>query len=235
MDGIILAGGLGTRIRPLFPGIPKCLIPFDNKPFLSIQIQALASLGITRIFCALGFKNQQAIAALSEIKTNVNIFWHVEERPIGTLGAIRATFEYFQLNESYVFNGDTFVDITKNELMDLPHSERNTVFGVYMDDASAYGLIVQREDWVSDFREKKKGTSGWVNAGIYRLTKEAFDGINHREGSFEEIALPHLAYMSKLKLKRLAANNFYDIGTPSGYSSFLNYYRENLSKTDLKS
>ena len=84
----------------------------------------------------------------------------------------------------------------------------------------------------NDFQQKKKGTDGWVDAGICRLTKEVFDGINNREGSFEEIVLLQLACLSNLKLRRLVANNFYDIGTPSGYNSFQKNLRENLSKTD---
>ena len=164
MNAIILAGGLGTRLRPLFPNTPKCLAPVGGKTFMEIQIGNLIAKRFTNIFVSLGYKSEEVIHKLKQIKSEASIFWCVETSPLGTLGAVNHVFSNFMLHQAFVFNGDTFVDFASEEMQTTSKVGNVLVYGTRVLNQERYGSIQHEKGLVTGFKEKGISGYGCVNA-----------------------------------------------------------------------
>lgn len=221
MKVIILAGGQGSRIRSVFPEVPKCLIPVHGQSFIEFQIEYLAKLGLTDIVLSLGYKAQMVINGITRSGTKSNIEFCVEREQLGTLGAIKYAFNEYNLSEALVLNGDTFFTTTADELY-FDHSTGCVqIFGISTDDRSRYGGITVKNNEIISFNEKGLSGPGIINSGLYGVNKSSLDTIQDNKGSWEEIAIPRLLEQQRLAYRQLKANYLYDIGTPDGYQKFM--------------
>src|SRR4030095_13728063 len=168
MQSLILAGGKGTRLRPLTIHTPKPVVPIANRPFLLYQVDLLKRAGISDITLSLSYqpgKIEEILADGSEF--GVHIHYAVEATPLGTAGAYKNAEEHLT-QTTVVFNGDVLTDMDLSTVIAF-HLERG-------DNPSAYGLVETESDGrVRRFLEKPKAeeiTCNTINAGVYILEPE---------------------------------------------------------------
>jgi D-glycero-alpha-D-manno-heptose 1-phosphate guanylyltransferase len=224
---IILAGGLGTRLRSAVPDLPKCLAPIRGRPFLSIQLEFLAQQGIDAFVLSLGYMADRVIEATSELSQRLHLRTICEDSPLGTGGAILRAMSKAGLEEALVANGDTFIDADLAMMLaplDIRSGETLRMATVFVPDCSRYGgvRIVGRR--VTGFMEKGVPGPGSINAGLYRLHKSVFNEIPIDEPfSLETKIMPRLAASGSLSGCHLEGS-FIDIGVPADYYRFCNEY-----------
>ncbi len=218
---IILAGGLGTRLRSVTRDLPKCLAPICGKPFLYWQIKWLMENGMDRIILALGYGSIHVISEISKLfPGSPRIEFSVEHNPIGTGGAILKCMREFHLQEVLAINGDTIVTADlerfKTPLRSC-ESEYVRVGVVSVKEVGRYGSIVLGSGGkILGFEEKTADGPGLINAGIYRLDAAVFRGLGESGFSFEKDVLPNVCSRAGA-YSALLDGEFIDIGVPNDY------------------
>ena len=220
MKAFVLAGGLGTRLKPRFGDLPKPLAPLGGRPFLVRQLEWLAGHGITRAVLLAGHGAEPMRAELGTQAAGVSLEWSVEERPLGTGGALRLAARFVD-GPALVLNGDTLAE-GDPWLLERDRWEAGAIGAValyHVPDARARGRVEAAEDGtVARFVEKDDGWSGpaWVNGGVYAfppaLWRELPDGVS----SLERDVLPRIAARGRL-IGRRCPGRFWDIGTPEDW------------------
>ena len=220
---IVLAGGLGTRLRSAVPDRPKCLAPVGSQTFLEIQLNSLAAQGINHFVLSLGHLAQQVLQIVATLKVAYRIDCVVEESPLGTGGAALHVLDKLDLNEVLVTNGDTFLGgrlAGMEPPLDLNANERMRMAAVTVDDRSRYGGITLEGTKIVGFIAKGAVGPGLINAGMYRVHRRAFEGFNKGVPlSFETEVSPKLAREKALTSAALDGY-FIDIGVPNDYYRF---------------
>ena len=227
MQALILAGGKGTRLRPLTVYTPKPIVPVMNRPFLVYQIDILKKAGIRNITLSLSYQPDKIEEVLGDgSEYGVKLRFLTEPSPLGTGGAYRFASE--ELDETtVVLNGDilTNADVTKILEFHKASNAEATITLAPVSDPWNYGLVETENTEVKHFVEKPKREDSSkkklnnINAGIYVLEPTVRDLIAKNENrSFEYHVFPELlekkrrffAYESKKEYWR-------DLGTPENY------------------
>src|SRR5258708_2768366 len=228
MQALILAGGKGTRLRPLTVYTPKPIVPVLNRPFLLYQIEVLREWGITDITLSLSYQPDKIEHILGNGSDfGVNIRYITEPSPMGTGGAYK--FAANALRETtIVFNGDILTNLDVGKLVEFHQARRAeaTIALVAVDDPSRYGLAdVDKESRIQRFIEKPTPEDlenlkiNTINAGIYVLEPSILDIIvKDANKSFEYEIFPDML-KRKLAFYGYVMKNEYwlDIGTPASY------------------
>ncbi|MFV1963886.1 MAG: NDP-sugar synthase [Pirellulaceae bacterium] len=231
MQAFILAGGLGTRLRSLVNDRPKPLAPIGSAPFLEHQLRFLKAQRISEFVFCVGYRHEQIQDHFGDgQRWGVSIIYSVEDRPLGTAGALKHAERY--ANGAFlVLNGDTFVDLDVNALIQAHHSGHighsaclATVALTETDDPRGYGSIrLGEEDAIVAFREKEAVETDvrYVNAGVYVLEPRIFTLIPVSQNiSLERDTFPRVLD-SDYKIRGFRTGGFFvDIGTPEGYHRF---------------
>lgn len=225
MQALILAGGKGTRLRPLTVYTPKPIVPICNRAFLLYQIDTLRRAGITDITLSLSYqplKIEQLIGDGSEF--GVKIKYTVEPQPMGTAGAYKFAEELIR-EPTVVFNGDILTDLDLEAVI-KEHNERKaaaTIVLTPVDNPSSYGLVETEADGrVRRFLEKPKMDEisvNTINAGTYILEPRVLDLIPAGENySFEYQLFPDLLRRGESFYAHIPQKTYWiDIGTPERY------------------
>jgi D-glycero-alpha-D-manno-heptose 1-phosphate guanylyltransferase len=221
---IVLAGGLGTRLRPVLADRPKCLAPVGDTSFLALQLRMLASHGATRFVLALGHLAGMVLEAVEPLRQEFGIEAVVEPHALGTGGALLHAMHMAGLEECMATNGDTWLDADLGALLAplaLAQGEQLRIGLTAVDDAARYGAVRLAADGrVAGFAPR--GTSGpaLINAGLYRLHRSAFGARRIGEAfSFESELMPPLVAGGAVGSARLSGE-FTDIGVPEDYARF---------------
>ena len=225
MKAILLAGGKGTRLRPLTVHTPKPIVPIFNRPFLHYQIDQLRQVpGIDEVILSLNYQPRRIEEILGEGEgLGVRIRYVVEPMPLGTGGAIRYAGD--QLTESViVFNGDVLTQVDVNAVLKL-HRDRKaraTIVLTPVDNPRAYGLVETDADGnIQRFLEKpgdSEITCNTINAGIYVLEPDTFDRIpKDTAWSIERSYFPSLIERGETFVAYTDKGYWIDIGTPAKY------------------
>lgn len=226
---IILAGGLGTRLQSVLMDRPKSLAPVDGVPFIERQITSLAQRGIGNFLISLGHGSNLIIDSLSKWTNPYGIHYVIESEPLGTGGAIRFAMNSLGLDEAIVVNGDTFLSGSlANMLQPLNLSENELVrcgLIAVLDRQRYGGVEISPEGLVTKFIEKGCVGGGLINAGIYRIGVDAFQGVNEKTFSFETRILPSLCHTKSVS-GVLIGGKFIDIGIPEDYRLFCEQYTQ---------
>ncbi len=224
MKAVILAGGKGTRLRPLTLHTPKPIVPILDRPFLSFQIDLLRQSGISEIILSLSYQPRRIEKIFGDgSDLGVKILYPVESEPLGTAGAVKMA-EPFLTQRTIVFNGDVLSDV------DLPaviaqheHSgAQATIVLTPVENPAAYGLVeVEKDGRVSRFLEKPSYdeiTCDTINAGVYVLEPETLQYIpGGKNYSFERGLFPTFL-REKLPFYAYVHRGYWiDIGTPEKY------------------
>lgn len=228
MQALILAGGKGTRLRPLTIYTPKPIVPVLNRPFLLYQIEILRRAGIKDITLSLSYQPDKIEDILDDgTEYGVNLRYITEPSPMGTGGAYKFAAE--QIRETtIVFNGDILTDLDVYKVVGF-HREKQadaTIVLTPVENPSAYGLVETDEtSRVLNFLEKPSSeeitalTTNNINAGIYILEPSVLDTIPAGENySFEYNVFPELLNKQKAFYAFVMKDNYWrDIGTPQSY------------------
>jgi NDP-sugar pyrophosphorylase family protein len=226
MKAILLAGGKGTRLRPLTIHTPKPIVPIFNRPFLHYQIDLLKQVPeIDEVILSLNYQPRRIEEIFGDgSSVGIKIRYVVEPVPLGTAGAIKYAGD--NLTESVVvFNGDVLTQIDLAAVIRL-HRERQaraTIVLTPVDNPSAYGLVETDADGnIKRFLEKPKPeeiTTNHINAGIYVLEPDTFDRIPSEVAwSIERSYFPSLVERGETFVAYVYNGYWIDIGTPEKYA-----------------
>lgn len=220
-DVIVLAGGLGTRLRGVVPDVPKPLAPVAGRPFLAHLLDMFAGSGMRRVILATGYRANQISDAIGARWSGMEVVYSVEPEPLGTGGAIALALPRVAGDGVHVANGDTFLRYAPQAL------ERTTrtlgcPIGIALanvEDIGRYGAVdVDAQGRVSAFAEKGGCGPGWINAGSYFLTSEGMTLVARPGGySFETDVLQPAAATHRVAAFD-ATCDFIDIGVPADYA-----------------
>lgn len=226
MTAVILAGGEGTRLRPLTNTVAKSLFPICNVPFLEHQVALLSHHGVTDAILLTGYLPEafEPFAERASEAYGVRLEVSREKRPLGTAGAVRNVLDRLA-GRTLVFNGDVLTDLDLGALMTL-HRERGaaaTIALTRVEDASPYGLVpIARDGRVEAFIEKPpldvaRG-GGLINAGTYVLEPGVLSEVPAGEmWSFERQVFPALLESGEPVHGFESDAYWIDIGTPDRY------------------
>ncbi|HEY0079070.1 MAG TPA: NDP-sugar synthase [Pyrinomonadaceae bacterium] len=225
MQALILAGGKGTRLRPLTVYTPKPIVPICNRPFLLYQIDTLRRAGIKDITLSLSYqpsKIEQQLGDGSDYGVKIN--YTTEPQPMGTAGAYKFAEELIR-EPTVVFNGDILTDLDLERVI-REHDERKaaaTIVLTPVENPSSYGLVETEADGrVRRFLEKPKADEisvNTINAGTYILEPHVLDFIPAGENySFEYGLFPDLLRRGEKFYAHIPEKTYWiDIGTPVRY------------------
>lgn len=237
-SAIILAGGLGTRLRNTVPDLPKCMAPVNEQPFLTYVIRHLLSQGIEKFIFSLGYKHEAIENFLNNQFLTINFQSVIEEEPLGTGGAIRLACEKATEKNVLVVNGDTLYKIDAPSLFKF-HSNHSALCSITlkpMKNFDRYGVVeINNTNVVTNFKEKQFYPSGLINGGVYVLDKEKFlEKVFPEKFSFEKDFLEK-EYAHSNIYGFIQDSYFIDIGIPEDYSRAqdeLKYSQPNLKTVD---
>lgn len=224
MQALILAGGKGTRLRPLTMHTPKPIVPIANQPFLLYQLELLKRADVRDVILSLSYQPQKIEDKLGDgTDYNVRVSYAVETSPLGTAGAYRNAASLIS-ETTVVFNGDVLTDIDMNEVIRF-HRERQaaaTIVLAPVSNPTEYGLVETEKDGrVRRFLEKPKPeevTCDTINAGIYILEPRVLDYIPEGEPfMFEYGVFPQLLERKEPFFAYIWRGYWRDIGTASSY------------------
>src|SRR5213592_548912 len=226
MKAILLAGGKGTRLRPLTIHTPKPIVPIFERPFLHYQLDLLKRVAdIDEVILSLNYQPRRIEEIFGDgSESGLAIRYVVEPAPLGTGGAIRFASE--TLRESVVvFNGDVLTEVDLAAVIAL-HRERKaraTIVLTPVENPSAYGLVeTDRQGNILRFLEKPKPdeiTCDTINAGIYVLEPDTFDRIpKDTAWSVERSFFPSLIENGETFVAYTYRGYWIDIGTPEKYT-----------------
>jgi D-glycero-alpha-D-manno-heptose 1-phosphate guanylyltransferase len=224
---IVLAGGLGTRLRSVLPDLPKCLAPVNGRPFLERQLELLTRQGIDRFVLSLGYGADQVENLAAQWHGKFDVETVVEREPLGTGGAIRFAMESAGLDEALVINGDTWVGGDLSAMIEpLRQDELLRMAIVEVPDRGRFGgVAVNDEGRVERFIEKGQAGPGPINAGLYRVAKPAFGASDRGAFSFETQTMVRLTSAGQVRACQVGGP-FIDIGVPDDYAAFCAKYGE---------
>ncbi len=228
-EAIILAGGLGTRLRTVVQDLPKCMAPVAGRPFLFYVINHLRSQGIERFIFSLGYKHEIIEQYLNEQFSTLNFQCSIEEEPLGTGGAILLACQKVKDKNVLVTNGDTLytADIDKASRFHFEKNAECTLILKPMTQFDRYGVVeLDKNSVVRSFKEKAFYETGNINGGMYLFNVPDFMKKDFSSRfSFEKDYLEQF-YLTQRVYGQLQDQYFIDIGIPEDY---------NRAQTELKS
>jgi D-glycero-alpha-D-manno-heptose 1-phosphate guanylyltransferase len=218
-EAIILAGGLGTRLRSAVPDLPKCLAPVGGRPFMAYVTDYFRREGISKFIFALGYKSADFDAFFRAEFPHGNYEISLEAEPLGTGGAIRQACGRVEGRTVLILNGDTFFRIGLEALAEF-HAAKQAGCSLClkpMQDFNRFGVVELAADGhVSRFREKQYYPAGLINGGVYALEKASLLQEEWpKVFSFEKDYLE--AGREKHLYGQVQDRYFVDIGIPEDY------------------
>ena len=226
MKAVIIAGGMGTRLRPLTNNIPKPIVPVMLKPFLEHQIELLVSHDIKEIILNLHYLSHEIKKAIGDgSRWGAKIYYSIEETPLGTAGAVKNAEQFFDDEPMVVFNGDVLTDLNLSQVINFHHEKKAkvTLTLTEVDDPTAFGLVLRdKNDRVTAFLEKPSWdmiTCKTINAGTYVVDPKIFAKVpKDQPYSFERQLYPGLLAAKEPIYGYLPEKAYWlDIGNPEKY------------------
>lgn len=220
MQAIVLAGGLGTRLRGVVPDLPKPMAPVAGRPFLEWVLDRLVDAGFDAVVLAVGYRHEAIRTHFGKRYRGLALRYSVEEQPLGTGGAIRLAGALIEGESPFVLNGDTCLEVDYRA-MAAAHDAAGasmTMAVHRVGDVARYGSLDVRDGRVVGFTEKGPGGVGLINAGTYLLSHRLFDLMpDDRAFSFEQdLLVPELRALRPLAF--VAEGRFIDIGVPDDFA-----------------
>jgi NDP-sugar pyrophosphorylase family protein len=224
---VILAGGLGTRLREVVADRPKVLAEVNGRPFLSCLLDRLADVGIRRVVLCTGYMAELVCEAFGGRYRGMELLYSQEDTPLGTGGALRLALPLIDSDPVLVMNGDSFCDADLSDFAAHQYSRtaRASLILVQTENVGRYGAVeVDGVGSVVSFMEKgSQSGEGMINAGIYLIPRQVIESISSGSPvSLERDVFPALIGKGLNAFHHYG--RFIDIGIPSDYysaSSFL--------------
>ncbi len=234
---IILAGGLGTRLRSAVADLPKCMAPVDGIPFIAFVIAYLKKEGIEKFIFSLGYKSEVIIDYLEENYSELQKKYVVEAKQLGTGGAIKEACKVVSEKNAVIVNGDTLfaINISKLSRFHEAHDADCTIGLKEMKNFDRYGAVALNDNnSIAAFNEKQFCSAGHINGGVYALTVAKL-----QTGDYPEVFSFEKEYLEKnTGVKKIfgVTNDeyFIDIGIPEDYQRFQEDYKKVLGVNSQK-
>lgn len=232
-DAVILAGGLGTRLRSVVSDVPKCMAPVDGRPFLEWLLAWIEPYRPGKIVLSLGYLSEVVIDWIQSNKKDypIPIEWVIEETPLGTGGGIKLALSKVSAPQCVILNGDTFFDVDLNSFCSFREQNMAPLAVALkpMTDFDRYGSVTLSSDGrITSFNEKKYCESGLINGGTYCI--DCSSGILDDKPvkfSFEKDVLEPESKGGNLS-GFVSDGSFIDIGIPQDYALAQSFLPSNI-------
>lgn len=222
-QAIILAGGKGTRLRPLTLTTPKPVVPMANRPLLTYQLEILRRAEIRKVMLSLSYRPEEVQAIMkSHCPSGLDLDYAVEEEPLGTGGAVRFASRGTE-GMLVIFNGDIMIDLDLRAVIERHRRSgaKATIVLTRVDDPTVYGLVeTSRKGRVRGFIEKPSWDevrTDTVNAGVYVIEQELVRYLPDRPCSIEREFFPELVRLREPFYAYVHEGYWLDIGTSEKY------------------
>lgn len=228
VTAIILAGGMGTRLKSVVADRNKVLAQVNGRPFLICLFDQVLAAGIRNAVLCTGYKSQQVQEELGAQYQDLQIAYSPEEQPLGTGGALAQAARKCSSSRLIAMNGDSYCDVRLDELWQW-HTKTGAVATIQLaqvPDVSRFGSVaLDSESRIIRFDEKGGAShAGSINAGIYCMSRELFESIPaDRAISMEREVFPSL--IGHGLFGRGGGSRFLDIGTPDSYAAATSFFR----------
>jgi len=223
-SAVILAGGLGTRLRSAVPDLPKSMAPINGRPFLEYQLNYWIAQGINRFVLSVGYRHEVIVKYFGIRYKGAVLDYAIEERPLGTGGGVLLAVEKAGFDSPFLLlNGDTYfaADWTALNAYALAQDAdwcfslfRTSEQGRYM------GLEVSPEGRITSMKSGNMGGSRLANGGVYWVHPRAWRGVGFSAGetaSLEDDILPSAMASGRRLFGMEVVGTFIDIGVPDDY------------------
>lgn len=227
---IFLLGGEGTRFRPITYEMPKALLPLQGKTVPEHLFNLFKKYGITRFIFSLGYKAEKIREYFGNgSKWGVEIIYVVEEKPMGSAGAIKLAKQYLNNSSFIVTNGDELKDIDIEDMYKA-HKETGakiTVALTTVENPSAYGVAAMKGNRILKFVEKPKkedSPSNLINSGLSIWEPNALETIPQGFSMYEKDVFPILAERREL-FGYIFEGQWFDTGTPERYEKAIKEWK----------
>lgn len=228
---LILAGGLGTRLRTVLKDYPKVLAPVGGRPFISYLLDQLIAIGLNRVILSTGYCGDQFRETFGKYYRDLKIQYSQEPEPLGTGGAVRFALPLITSNTVFVMNGDSYFDagLIPYFFWHFNNGHQSSLLLTKVSDTRRYGRVeINSDGLITSFKEKNeehKSFPGWINAGMYLLKRGLIESIPiGRSLSLEREFLPNLIGKGLYGFQSKGA--FIDIGTPDSYTKAEKFFAE---------
>ena len=218
---IVLAGGLGTRLKSVVQDIPKPMATVNGRPFLEFVLDYVLKYQVEKVILSIGYRGEVIQDHFGENYKGITLVYSVEEEPLGTGGAIFKAAQLCGDAPFFVLNGDTLFEANLDTLLEAYNSQKADMMLALkaMQNFDRYGVVEMDEtNRVQAFLEKEYRAKGLINGGVYVLRKSIFDIENYPERfSFEKDLLEK--HVAQLQFYGLALDGYFiDIGIPEDYA-----------------
>ena len=217
---VVLAGGLGTRLRPVVEDMPKPMAPVGGRPFLALVLDELVTAGVPHAVLAVGYRHEAIVEHFGDEYRGMPLAYSVEVEPLGTGGAVRDGWRVADAEQVLVLNGDTLLGLSFTGLAQTHAHVGAAVTMVvrHVEDTSRYGALDLVAGRVSGFQEKGRPGPGHIYGGV-SLLGAACHPLLEIPGPF---SLENDVLVRSVATLRPAAHltdgYFVDIGIPADYA-----------------
>jgi len=223
LPALILAGGLGTRLRSAVPKSQKVVAPVRSRPFLARLLDQLSIAGIRHALLLTGHRGDEVERTLGTQHDSVRLEYSRETTPLGTAGAVRHALKLVTKPTFLLVNGDSYCNVDLQSFFDFHRGRRAdlSMAIAHVNDAGRYGQVhLDTRDRLTSFEEKNPAAeAGWINTGVYLIQRELFQNVpKDSPQSLERDWLPRWT-ASKTVVGFRCPGPFLDIGTPESYAA----------------
>jgi D-glycero-alpha-D-manno-heptose 1-phosphate guanylyltransferase len=227
VTAIILAGGLGTRLRAAVSDVPKPMAPVGNKPFLAYLIDYWYQQGIRHFILSVGYMHQHIIQHFGAQYQDATITYAIEYQPLGTGGGLLLALKQVKTQAPVlVLNGDTYFEVSLSKLeMELQIKHADLMFAAFesTNQERYMPLPLTNNQGQLDFQQAQLNPGNfWVNGGVYLMNPLAFQtvGWTTEACSLEKDIFAKLSEQQASIYATLFEESFIDIGIPEDYYQF---------------
>jgi D-glycero-alpha-D-manno-heptose 1-phosphate guanylyltransferase len=221
MEAIILAGGLGTRLKTLVSDVPKSMALVNDRPFLEYLLNYLSGQGIRKVVLSVGYMNEPIKAHFKDHFKNIQITYAIENEPLGTGGGILNAMHQVEDSMAFVLNGDSMFRVDLHAMQTLHES---TDAGVtlalrWLEETQRFGsVLLDHTRRITGFREKGADSGeGYINGGIYLINKDFFSAYEFPSKFSIEKDCFEKFYSDSRMFGYPSRGYFLDIGIPEDY------------------
>ena len=220
---LILAGGIGSRLKSKTKQIPKPLLKVNDKYFIKYIFDKLLSVGFHEVFVSISYLKDTFINYIGDNYKGLSINYLIEEEPLGTGGSVKYAFKRLNVKNLMILNGDSYSDFNLKLLIDnFKSNNRNTILLCKIQNSGRFGNVIFDNNFkIKKFVEKKHLSKGYVNVGTYILDNSILK-IKKNKFSLEK------DYFEKCQVfdfyGYLFEGDFIDIGTSESFRLAQSYF-----------
>lgn len=217
---LILAGGFGKRLRGIVKDVPKPMVDINGRPFLSYLMDYLSRQDVSKILLSVGYRYEVIKNYFGLRYKNLNIEYVIENKPLGTGGAIRESLKRVKDRNIIILNGDTLFNIDLKKMADFhfAHNSTITIAVKPMYNFDRYGTVSLEKDRIVGFEEKTFKDFGYINGGVYIVNKRIFESFKQSRTPFSfEVGFLYKNINNIPSFAFICKDYFIDIGVPEDY------------------